>query len=191
MCRGDAHGDFDRRMIPASSMPFNSCCASRCRSGTNRRAVAVMGRPVISMLCVMLWSGCCHFAALSPMMVGNRDSSFRTGGGAGRRAAAKGEEHGLGNGFPTGCMVAATRTCRVAGSTSRQCLVRKSKPMIGLSTPANTNIKSKCISQTLNILVLFPRQGWACRPLRLGLGRSLGCCCDTKNSCRCCHPSSI
>ena len=71
----------------------------------------------------------------------------------------KGEAFGLGDGLPMGCMVAATRTCRVAGSTNRRCFAKKSHPMIRLSTPANTKQKLKCIAQNFNETNFVPQAG--------------------------------
>jgi hypothetical protein len=48
MCRGEDHGDDERRMMPAFSRVRNSASANRSFSESRRRALAKTGRLVVS-----------------------------------------------------------------------------------------------------------------------------------------------
>ena len=49
MCRGEAQGLPERRIIPMASILLNSSLAEDNLSGGRRRALALIGRPVVFM----------------------------------------------------------------------------------------------------------------------------------------------
>ena len=153
MCRGDAQGLSDLRMIPASSNLRNSSLAVRSLSGSRRRALANTGRPVV-------WGGGCRYlfgegqetpgatvlpglvAVLSPLA--GQPAGWQGGGGP-----VEDLPWLLRGGSPVECSGGChpgwtgTAPCGREGEMSRLNFVKKSIPRIGLATSAN---KNRCVN---------------------------------------------
>lgn len=154
MCNGEAHGLFERRIMPICSILLNSSFANASLSGGRRRACECTGGPVVGMKCSTL---CLVVVCenVGVIMLGNSASILAYGLSTVEMAAKWGASPVIRPQVMEAKLSASTNR-RFLKSTNRLLARKKSAPSSGCGTSAIVKAHSKCRRLKLSKIVRLP-----------------------------------